>query len=59
LSVLDTDGNWFDLQFGGTSTGDAFSDEETCDGCAQAWYQGVNMGSVCPDFEPLWAWPLD
>lgn len=59
LSVLDTGGNWFDLQFGGTNTGDAFSDEETCDGCAQAWYQGVDMGSVCPDFGALTAWSLD
>jgi hypothetical protein len=56
LSVLDGGGNWFDLQFGGSNAADAFSGDETCDGCAQAWYRGVDMGQACPDFGPLWAW---
>jgi len=56
ISVRDLDGNWIDLEFHGPEEGQWPPDEAACDGCAQAWYLGLDMGQVCPKFNLLRNW---
>lgn len=56
ISVLDSEGHWFDLYFHGQYWGDPATPEDLCDGCGEAWYAGTYLGEVCLDFSPLRDW---
>ncbi|MCB9778970.1 MAG: hypothetical protein H6742_10435 [Alphaproteobacteria bacterium] len=51
VSVMDGEGQWFDLVFDGS---DGASPD--CDGCGTAYWRGVALGEVCTDFSPLADW---
>jgi hypothetical protein len=56
VSILDDKGNWYDLVFDGPNWGTKEMDPEACDGCADAWFKGISLGSACADFSPLLDW---
>jgi hypothetical protein len=53
LSLHTTDMQWYDLHFHGSGTESKY-DGDACDGCADAYKNGVAVGAVCPDWS-LWA----
>ncbi len=56
ISVRDANGYWFDIFLDGQlETSDNVRDS-ACDGCAEAWYQGQDLGPVCADFTTLTTW---
>ena len=56
ISVRDANGYWFDLFLDGQLTTEDEVSGAACDGCADAWYQGKNLGPVCLDYSVLTAW---
>ena len=56
ISVLDADGQWYDLIFDGPTEANPEVPEDVCDGCATAWYHGTSLGEACIDFSALTDW---
>jgi len=56
ISVRGDDG-WYDVVFDGSTQMPV--DPAVCDGCGTAYFEGVAMGSVCPDFSALLPPPDD
>lgn len=56
ISVRDANGYWFDLFLDGQLATDDVVPGSACDGCADAWYQGQNLGPVCVDYTALTSW---
>ena len=56
VSVRDSDGEWYDIDFQGTHYWGGAVFAPHCDGCGQASYRGEFIGDVCPDFSPLLEW---
>lgn len=56
VSVRQTDGTWVDVIFDGAPYlgGEVFP--AACDGCGEAWVDGVEVGEVCPDLSVLTGW---
>ncbi len=53
ISVRSEDG-WYDVVFDGSLEGEV--DPARCDGCGDAWFQGMPVGLVCPDLSALLGW---
>ncbi|MFT5681611.1 MAG: hypothetical protein ACI8RZ_002517 [Myxococcota bacterium] len=53
ISLLDSEGRWYDLIFDGPTDAAPEVPEEACDGCATAWYRGTSLGEACVDFSVL------
>ena len=56
ISIRDLEGNWLELEFDGTGGEDWPPPEAACDGCAQGWYRGIDVGQICPDVDRLRDW---
>lgn len=56
ISVRGTDGYWYDLYFDGQVETEDAVDGAACDGCADVWYQGRNLGPLCVDLGALTDW---
>ena len=56
ISILDSEGRWYDLIFDGPSESRPETDMARCDGCAEAWYRGQSIGQACVDFSALTDW---
>ncbi len=53
ISVLDSEGRWYDLIFDGPTDAVPEVPADVCDGCATAWYRGAPLGEACVDFSVL------
>ncbi|MDG1480563.1 MAG: hypothetical protein P8R54_13280 [Myxococcota bacterium] len=53
ISVLDSDGRWYDLIFDGPTDAVPEVAAGVCDGCATVWYRGSPLGEACVDFSIL------
>ena len=56
ISLRDTAGTWYDLEFQGASFWGSNVFPPDCEGCGQAYVQGKYLGEVCPDFSLLTDW---
>jgi len=56
VSVRDTLGQWYDVQFQGPTYSGAWAYQPECDGCGDAWFRGEYQGQVCVDFSILMDW---
>jgi len=56
ISVRDANGYWYDLFLDGQLATEDEVSVAACDGCADAWYQGQNLGPVCVDYSALTSW---
>ncbi len=56
ISVRDANGYWYDLFLDGQLQTSDVTRQNQCDGCADAWYEGQDLGPVCPDFSTLNTW---
>lgn len=56
VSILDSEGNWYDLVFDGPDFSGNGGEAERCDGCAEAWQGATLLGEACIDFSPLLDW---
>jgi len=56
ISILSAEGQWYDLVFDGPTEDNTTVPEETCDGCATAWFKGEALGEACVDFSALVDW---
>lgn len=55
ISVRDSHGEWYDVQFHGESP-EGQSDATLCDGCGDILYRGVSIGTACPDLDAYLNW---
>lgn len=58
ISVRSDEGDWFDATFDGPPYWGGANFPEACDGCGDLYFQGVEMGTVCPDFSLLSGWEV-
>ena len=56
VSILDNEGNWYDLVFDGPDFEGGGGDPASCDGCAEAWVGATKLGEACVDFSGLLDW---
>ncbi len=56
VSLRDVNGHWIDLEFDGEVDGQWPPPDKGCDGCAQGWYQGLDLGQICLEFDGLRDW---
>jgi hypothetical protein len=56
ISVRDTLGQWYDVQFHGPSYVGAWSYQPKCDGCGDVWFRGEYLGQSCVDFSIFTGW---
>lgn len=59
VAVRDPSGAWYDVLFDGPTEDLEVVAPDACDGCGDAWFRGVEVGEVCVDFTPLFAWSGD
>jgi hypothetical protein len=58
VAVLDTQGNWFDIQFEGMDGDGNIDPDVGCDRCATAWFKGHPLDEVCLNAEAIFEWSL-
>jgi len=58
ISILDTEGHWYDVRFDGPPYPSAVSLPAECDGCGQVSYDDEVLGTVCLDFASLMDWEV-
>lgn len=56
ISIRDTTGEWYDVQFHGETPAGDLDDPSLCDGCGDILYRGVAIGTACPDLDPYLHW---
>ena len=56
ISIRDTEGQWYDVEFHGPPYSGAWSYQPACDGCGEVWFRGEYMGEACVDFEIFMQW---
>lgn len=56
ISVRDGDGEWYEVEFQGPAWAGAPVFQPHCDGCGTVTWRGEELGSICPDFQPLLDW---
>ena len=56
FSLRDSEGRWYEVEFDGLPSGGTAMYPPDCDGCGEAWLDGVSVGTVCPDFSALLDW---
>jgi hypothetical protein len=56
LSVRDSEGEWYHVEFDGPAYGTGWSYAPACDGCGDVWYRGQRLGTACTSFAPLLEW---
>lgn len=62
VHVADASGEWYQLVFHGPTEDPADAVAGDCDGCAEVWFRGRELGAACPDLTPITtyaaeAWP--
>ncbi|MFT4976967.1 MAG: hypothetical protein ACI8S6_002872 [Myxococcota bacterium] len=56
ISILSSEGQWYDLVFDGPTEDNDLVPDSLCDGCATAWFKGESLGEACVDFSVLTDW---
>ena len=56
ISIRDTQGQWYDVEFQGPPYNGAWSYQPACDGCGEVWFRGEFMGETCVDFSIFMEW---
>ena len=56
ISIRDSLGQWYDVEFQGPPYSGAWSYQPECDGCGSAWFRGEYMGEACVDFGIFMEW---
>lgn len=56
LSLRDDQGLWYDLVLHGPGDWGEEFEPALCDGCAELWVEGLQIGELCVDWSPLWTW---
>ncbi|MBM4392255.1 MAG: hypothetical protein FJ090_14135 [Deltaproteobacteria bacterium] len=56
IRIRDAEGNWYEATFNGPAYSGAPSFPAYCDGCADVWWRGENIGEACPDTSGLVNW---
>lgn len=58
ISVRDSQGEWYDVEFQGPPYMGASVFPTDCDGCGQIWFRGEYLGEACPDFSRMTDWEV-
>jgi hypothetical protein len=56
ISIRDTAGEWYDVEFQGPAYWGAENFPPLCDGCGDIYNRGVYLGQACPDLSGLLDW---
>lgn len=56
ISVRDAAGEWYEVEFQGPPWAGAPIFQPHCDGCGTVSWRGQQLGTICPEFEPLLDW---
>jgi hypothetical protein len=59
ISVRSDEGDWFEATFDGPAYWGGASFPGECDGCADLYFEGAVVGTVCPDFSLLSGWEVE
>jgi hypothetical protein len=58
ISVRSDEGDWFEATFDGPPYWGGANFPAACDGCADLYFEGEVIGTVCPDFSVLSGWTV-